>query len=147
VILGSIGVCDSGYEDKVFLVQLNSNGSLDSTFGNGGLLLLDYGYLSQNLIIQNNNYIVFGVTNSVYRFTDTGSIDTSFGTSGSVYLGSGVFPEAMTLTPDGKILFFDDTNIHRLRSNGVYDSARNNLVFHLSGEENSLFSFLLKAFK
>ncbi|MCX7759484.1 MAG: hypothetical protein N2169_07775, partial [bacterium] len=95
---------NSNSDYDAFVIKLNSNGSLDSTFANGGILLLnnlaggqwdDFGraiyfhekiYLagkSWNTQKDNGNTDVF-----VVRINNDGSIDRSFGKDGKVLLNS-----------------------------------------------------------
>lgn len=76
---------------KPTLLRLNPDGSLDPTFGNGGLANIPdsiYGQ-AEDMCIQEDNKIVLGGTVStngflVMRFTEDGELDPNFGENGVV---------------------------------------------------------------
>ncbi|NQW45709.1 MAG: hypothetical protein HQ462_09945, partial [Deltaproteobacteria bacterium] len=112
-----------------FLVRLNPDGSVDSTFGTNGIKLLSYDYMARkSLAIQTNDYILLGSSNSlggtIYRFNNTGDIDTSFGLNGSVFLPSPGGADYITVQVDEKILCIGAYDIYRFRSNGSPDGQR-----------------------
>jgi uncharacterized delta-60 repeat protein len=89
IVVAGGGVANNGFADILF--RLNTNGTLDSTFGSGGLVTIDNedGFFA--LAIQPNGKIVAaGEGNSgtagsivqVARFNSNGSLDKSFGTGG-----------------------------------------------------------------
>ncbi len=77
-------------------VRLNSDGSLDSTFGSGGVALVPIGYsaIATAVVIQPNGYIVLGgaaasgshIYFAAARLTPSGSLDATFGTGGVSFL-------------------------------------------------------------
>jgi uncharacterized delta-60 repeat protein len=86
----------NGY--KILLIQLNENGTLDETFGNGGVVVLKIGPDINNfedhayaialhddgmILIAGKSYNEsYQFVPVVVRFTETGALDTSFGTEG-----------------------------------------------------------------
>jgi len=114
------------------LVRFNADGSLDTSFGNGGRLITaisvsDPG--SQNVVLQpDGKILVAGVVDTVqmpvqapdgsaYRFTITrtgvvrynadGSLDQSFGTGGEVIFSfgdPGAVANSVAIQPDGKLV-------------------------------------------
>lgn len=85
------------------IVRLNNNGSLDATFGNGGIMSGDLGFASNYIsysmikVLSDNSFLVTGthLTNSpqdfirvnfVAKFNADGTLQTSFGTNGKVIL-------------------------------------------------------------
>lgn len=92
-----------------------ANGSLDTTFGDDGVTIIDYeNFRPKQIIIQPNKLILilgaanFGVDSSdtvLTRYRPTGEIDTSFGQVGSTMV-SEIDGEDMLLQEDGKIVFF-----------------------------------------
>src|SRR5271166_4251465 len=123
---GKIVVAGTGSSNNDTLIRLNSNGTLDSSFGSGGVATfspqtISFGFFA--LAIQSDGKIVAaadGALNGrqpvmqVARVNGDGSLDTSFGSGG--FTGAIVFPlEAgnLALQPDGKILVasgVDDPN-------------------------------------
>jgi uncharacterized delta-60 repeat protein len=109
----------SGGNIDFALSRYNSDGSLDTTFGNNGKVTtdfnsaVDYGY---DLTLQSDGKIV--VAGSVFnassgndfalsRYNRDGSLDTAFGTNGKVttdFSGSGDTAYSVTLQNDGKIV-------------------------------------------
>lgn len=99
----AVGVCqDTGEENKICLVRLNSNGGLDTDFGGGT------GYVKQtltgngdgfgaSLAIYDNKIIVGGAVTTdgyyrfaVLRFTSAGILDTTFNPAHGTVLQPGV---------------------------------------------------------
>ena len=136
-----------------FLARLNSNGSLDNSFGSGGVVFTQVGASANKysdvlaVAVQPDGKVLAGgwATQStgegvfmVARLTSKGDFDLSFGTNGlqvapvdaGAPADSGV--EALALNPDGTILAAGqakDTNttyglvVVRLRSDGSLDSS------------------------
>lgn len=100
------------------MVRLNADGSLDTTFGAGGKVLIDLGNGSgdniNSLVILPSGKILAGgsvATNAQYftlaQFNSNGSLDSAFGSGGKVItniFGYGVGLSRILLQPDGKIL-------------------------------------------
>ncbi len=117
-------------------------GSLDPTFGNGGIVTTDFGYQTQSsnlatanaVAIQPNGQILVagGIPGSndfaipaVARYNTNGSLDTTFGTSGIVSIPSieGVPLTAIALQSDSKIVAVGGNFVVRYLSTGVLDST------------------------
>ena len=111
---------------KAFVIRLTANGNLDTTFANGGSLILNVGPLADFAnaidVDPDGNYIVAGHSEIpsnddihpryetfVTRIKTDGTIDTSFGTDGFTrfesFEGEGCVnnSEAVTVAPDGQI--------------------------------------------
>jgi uncharacterized delta-60 repeat protein len=104
------------------LARLNPDGSLDSSFGGDGKVILDFGIYSSEAgyaaaLQEDGKIIVAGESTTVYpesssgvalaRVNPDGSLDTSFGDGGLVTTasyGHGSFIFDLLLQPDGKIL-------------------------------------------
>ncbi|MGI8786950.1 MAG: FG-GAP-like repeat-containing protein [Pyrinomonadaceae bacterium] len=107
------------------LVRYNSNGSLDSTFGTGGIVITDFNNdvdFASSLVIQPDGKMIAGgwtytLANHSYdfalaRYNSNGSLDNSFGSGGKVVadlsgapnIPGGDIMTGMVLQPDGKIL-------------------------------------------
>jgi len=103
------------------LLRLNTNGTLDGTFGTGGVadILFENGTLdtAMDVAVQADGKIVVAGTTSttavgsdnfaLTRFDTRGALDTSFGTGGHVttdFFGSTDQVRRMRLQDDGKIL-------------------------------------------
>lgn len=100
--------------DNVVVARYNSDGSLDTGFGTGGLVFTSFNSaVSQalGLGIQADGRIViagFGGNQGMIlaRYMGNGSLDASFGTGGKVDTTLGLFGSglALALQPDGKIV-------------------------------------------
>ncbi|WP_434575248.1 M10 family metallopeptidase C-terminal domain-containing protein [Pseudomonas sp. Z3-6] len=91
------------------LTRLNPDGTLDSSFANGGSLALDVH--ANALVIQDDGKILLagasGGVATVIRLNTDGSLDTQFGDGGQVRWGSESAPFAvadMIVLADGKLL-------------------------------------------
>jgi uncharacterized delta-60 repeat protein len=89
------GYSDTTQDHDFTLVCYASNGTLDQTFGNGGIATADFGGtddIAYALAVQPDNKIVLGGHSGIYptfnfaltRYTSTGQLDQTFGTSGKV---------------------------------------------------------------
>lgn len=112
---------NSNYTDtEMALVRYNSNGTLDNTFGIGGVVVdtssSTYEYLNGVTVQTNGKIIVAGQIGVnpatedfiVARFNPNGSFDTTFNSTGKVITDSGYNSTdhafAITLQADGKIV-------------------------------------------
>lgn len=126
------------------LMRLNSDGSLDSTFGTGGIVRFtwsvgtSYGNVTalalqnvggqERIVVAGYSPLQVGRNNvaalHVERFMPDGSVDTSFGTNGHTVINTG-YADAIAIQPDGKILTVggDAGKLVRLNANGTLDTA------------------------
>jgi uncharacterized delta-60 repeat protein len=99
------------------LVRYSPDGSLDTSFGNGGVVTTTLGLIGStaySVVLQPDGKIVAGghVADSagdlsaLVRYLPDGTLDTSFGYGGSIVFGGGYGGglTAVALQPDGKIL-------------------------------------------
>jgi|GEM_PF-981638 uncharacterized delta-60 repeat protein len=121
------------------LARYNTNGSLDTTFGNGGKVITNFGQdFGKNVLIQSDGKIILtgyiGNGNADYvlvRYNSNGSLDTSFGTGGKV---NGTNGHAAVIMPNGKIIVAgaasngndNDFALARYNSNGSLDTTFGN---------------------
>ena len=131
---GQIGNTD------IHIIRTKSNGSMDNTFGVGGIATIPGGFFCDMALLSGGKIIVagsgVGPTNTnnyiVYRFTKNGVLDTTFGNAGSVevnMLYENMICNDVTIQPDGKILLGGYTSgvhrnmiIVRLKANGNLDN-------------------------
>ena len=111
------------------VARYNTNGSLDPTFGTGGIVSIssieDVPFTAVTL--QSDGKIVTvagGFTAYVVRYTSSGVLDSTFGTGGIVTLSFILGPSAsgVLVQPDGKILVADG-HLSRLLSDGQVDTS------------------------
>ncbi len=107
---------NSNYD--IIVVRLNSNGSIDSSFGINGIATMDidkYDYAESMLLQPDGKIIVSGelgknendrLRTFITRFNSNGSIDNSFGENGNVItkFDVAVTSVASQLKPNGEIL-------------------------------------------
>ena len=107
------------------LVRLNPDGSLDSSFGNSGLIRTDLQSPCSNdgamsLALQGDGKIVVagysGTSIAVARYNSDGSLDTSFGVNGVVISVTGS-AYAVAIQQDGKIVVAGSPNSTLIRFN------------------------------
>jgi uncharacterized delta-60 repeat protein len=138
---GKILLAGSGYSGwpnifySGFIVRLNTNGSIDSSFGIDGIVTTKVGKnTSYSAIAVQPDGKIIGVASTgqfVDRFFENGSLDHSFGTNGySFYSGYEIF-NACVIQPDGEIImggyYFGTTPtkfcVNRFQSNGDLDAS------------------------
>jgi uncharacterized delta-60 repeat protein len=118
-----------------------SNGSLDATFGNGGIATVDLGGIESptEVAVQTDGKILvagisdFGIEGGnigIARFNSNGSLDMSFGSGGKVngHFGSNETVRSMAVQTDGKIVLGGehtpgDFFLVRYNANGTLDQS------------------------
>lgn len=123
------------------LYQYNTNGSLDTSFGSGGVVKLDFGdaseYLRSLAVSQSGHIVGAGRTQSgfaVAKYLPDGTPDSSFGGDGKVVtpFDNGGFAESVVIQNDSKIIVggyrADSSNrrdfaLTRYESNGDLDAS------------------------
>ena len=123
------------------VLRLNTNGTLDSSFGAGGMVTINVpsglggGVQAIGVAIQIDGKIVAGISTvnsdgsesfSLARLNTNGSLDGTFGSAGLVTtfpFGQQRSPAVLALQPDGKILLAGDGVMARYDSNGQLDSG------------------------
>ena len=144
------------FEESASLLRLNTNGSLDPTFGRGGIAKISDpfaqggGDLVVGVAIQPDGKILAAISNRdaddlamiiVGRFTSNGILDTSFGNAGLAVTGlqNGTIDTsvALSLQPDGKILVAGQRFMVRFNTDGQLDPTFSNggiaLIKNLAG--------------
>ena len=135
---GQIVVAASG-ADGFAVERLNTNGSLDTTFGTGGQVTTSFSGSEPTataVLIQPNGKIVvagYGETVTYHsevmfpvlaRYNTNGTLDTTFGSGGTVVAtGSDVATAVIGLDANGDIFVLDYAAIAEFSSSGVLDSA------------------------
>ena len=125
---------------KVAVARYNTDGTLDTSFGNSGTLLVTVGTArsyARNIAVQPDGKIVIGAYTyddiagdfAVVRLNADGTLDNSFGTNGITIIdnGSHEVVDAMTLLSDGKILLagnnYDNFLAARFNTDGSLDTS------------------------
>lgn len=134
------GTTDSSTLIRGYAVtRYNSDGSLDTAFGNGGIATYFFPSTvndQDGLLQPDGKILVIGFGGeadlAAVRFTSTGALDTTFGAGGSVTLNFGAAPSGSSfgtaLQMDEKILVggvdgSGDWIIARLNPNGTFDKT------------------------
>lgn len=128
------GATQSNGAPEMAMARYNTNGSLDTTFGNGGLVLFaeNGGGPAFGVAIQVDGKIVtaapVGLGLDVFRFNTNGTLDGTFGAGGIVATGAagrliGATPGGLALLSNGDILVAVGVSMLRLLPNGQFDSA------------------------
>ena len=141
------GNYQEGFNDHLAVIRINTDGTLDGSFGNGGRVQNPVATfeLGNDIAIQSDDKIVqVGLSSTttqdmvIARYTPDGALDTSF--AGTGYLNFEVAPgqfdrgHAVTIQSDGKIIVVgycgDSTDatgrdfcIARFNTNGTFDTS------------------------
>lgn len=136
------GKASINYKDDFAIVRYNANGSLDQTFGAGGVVRTDISGLSDEaggVVIQPDGKIVVGGTTvlgfnnseadsafALVRYNANGSLDPTFGNGGKVvtnYLPSYDHGNHLLLQPDGRIVLSGFVTQGSVNTGSTYDFA------------------------
>ena len=164
---GKIVVAGTSWSDitayDIAFARYNTNGTLDNTFGNNGIKLIDIrgtdDKINSALVIQPDGKIVAaGFTHSdlsydflLVRLNAGGTVDASFGINGiaitDIADATSDAIRGIALQPDGKIVAIGSSNINstvsfiaaRYSSDGTLDATFGNsgLVVGINTEENT----------
>lgn len=123
------------------IVRYNPDGTLDTSFGSGGIVITDIAGVSwagnyepaYALDIQSDGKIVIAGTSKrgfyMARYNTTGSLDTSFGGTGIIIMDASTYSiaYALAIQTDGKIVIAgetaSDTAIVRFNTDGSLDTG------------------------
>lgn len=98
------------------ILRYNSNGVLDNTFGNNGEIRIESGFNSQNnILVLNDNSILFSNTQKFIKFTSNGIIDNSFGVNGIINVSNA---GKILNSQDGNAFFYNTLKIEKRDYNG-----------------------------
>jgi uncharacterized delta-60 repeat protein len=112
VAAGDAVVSFAGNTRFVAVARYNPNGSLDTTFGNGGLgYVADVQGAGEALAVQPDGKLVVAGTDGssfqLVRYTSSGSLDSTFGSGGVATTAVGSGPaeaRGLVVQPDGKLV-------------------------------------------
>ena len=125
---------------------MNSNGSIDTTYGNQGRASFDFNgsndYLSDLILSPDGKIYLTGSSSgdfSALRINANGSLDTTFGTNGQVVTDLGGSDDTSTsaaLQDDGKLVISGKSNgdfaVLRYNQSGILDLSFANSAATLS---------------
>jgi uncharacterized delta-60 repeat protein len=121
IVVGGTAYLSGAYPGQFMLARYNLDGTLDTTFGSGGIVTNDYGFVIRDLTIQPNGRIVavgeaapgaeatsrFYTNFVVLRYNANGSLDSSFDANGIVetdFNDNYDFAHCVTIQSDNRIL-------------------------------------------
>ena len=122
LLAGSAGTLDNGNLGQFFLERLNVDGTVDSSFGSGGIVTTGFANLAgaNAIAVQGDGKIVLGgidestltgLTNgdaqfALARYNADGSLDGGFGSGGKILtsIPGREQVQALSIAPDGKIV-------------------------------------------
>ena len=139
LLAGSIGTVGNNGEGQFYLERLNSDGTIDTSFGSGGIVTTSIGpnaFATSMLVLSNGQIILGGATDdsataptnanfAMVRYNANGSVDTTFGSNGIVITD---FPgneeiDSMALSLSGQVIA---AGAYFLYPNVGFDVARYN---------------------
>jgi uncharacterized delta-60 repeat protein len=124
-IVAAISNFVQGFGPLFIVARLNVNGSLDPTFGSGGIVETQvgpsggsFGAIASVLALQPDGKILLagqnseatGASGAIARYDANGQLDDTFG-GGGIAVTSVAAPTAIALQPDGKILLAAGGNV------------------------------------
>lgn len=149
-----VGTTNSGTGPGIIVLRYNPDGALDSTFGTGGMSIVDSsvaypGLSASGMALQSDGRIVVvgscdSLRLAVVRFQTTGALDPAFGDGGLVLTqlanGGQTVARSVTIQTDGKIVVggdvAEDFAVLRYHPNGTLDSqfgSGGKALVHLGG--------------
>jgi uncharacterized delta-60 repeat protein len=145
IVVAGYSMLGVGLDRDFHLFQFNSDGSLDDSFGLGGMTSTSIGnnnsdYIKDLKIQPNGKILVAGYSYNgtksdftLIRYNSNGDLDPSFSIGGiaTTVIGNGSAAYAMDLQPSGKIVLVGSTSngtdndfaVVRYNSNGSLDSS------------------------
>ena len=104
VASGTHGGDDANEDAKIAVARYTTDGSLDQTFGQDGLVITDFSGFAAMAIDADGRILVGGTSDdefAVARYTTDGSLDQTFGQAGGVTTDFGEF-RTLTIDADGR---------------------------------------------
>ncbi len=119
IVVGTIVNNDNTVEDLA-LARFNSNGALDTTFGETGIVVTDFGAKEYGADVHpqsDGRIIVVGTSTTgdssrllVVRYNKNGSLDNTFGNNGKLIGDPGTSGAEIEIQSDGKMLVAGSSN-------------------------------------
>ena len=149
IVTGQTGDTQAAWD--YVTVRYNSNGSLDDTFGAGGIVITNVSQVdfSYNVAVQADGKVLINGTSGIVRYNANGSIDTSFAVNGIFTPGFGIsVGRGLAIQQNGKIVAAGQGyqgnspfrfTLTRLNPNGSPDTSfgTNGNVFTPIGNQSS----------
>ncbi len=117
VISGSIG---PPRDSRVMVARLTPDGSLDQSFGSGGIAVIDRAPdFRSPLAVDGSRRVIAGAQDDLFRLTRDGQLDTGFSGDGIQEIADDV--DDVALGPDDSIFALTYVGLHKLDSTGEPD--------------------------
>jgi len=128
---------NADYAPTFALVRYNTDGSLDTSFGTGGMAITTIGTFSSSgrsgviqldgkIVAVGNSYDGSHQNFAAARYNADGTLDTTFGTGGKVttLIGNGSLAYSVAMQPDGKLLLSGSghTGTHNAFAMAMYNT-------------------------
>ena len=137
IIIGAIVTDPNNSQTAIAVERLNSNGTRDTSFANGGMALADLGIhfpVFYVVLAQPDGDILMCASleptgrrqpsqTALARFTSSGELDPSFGSQGMTIATAAGGCTAMALLTNGDILIVDGQAVAQFTSNGSLEST------------------------
>ncbi len=155
LVAGNRRAAFTQYEFNCVVLRYNENGSLDSNFGQGGIVACDFSANSNErerflaiTVQQDGKIIAVGFTGEgidanskgfLARFKTNGDLDSSFGLNGKII--SNFCALEIKILNDGKIMTLGSGFIAKYNSNGTLDSTFGNngiVITRITGRYKSV---------
>ncbi|WP_432672048.1 T9SS type A sorting domain-containing protein [Flavobacterium sp. SM2513] len=134
------GNVEGSYFSNTYLLRLNTDGTLDTSFNTDGKIIINDIEFATKVLVQSDSKIVIGGSLNfdvvLMRYNTNGTLDTTFGTDGIVSNDSDTTSRSMqdfTIQTDGKFLVLSDFysgsqdyRVLRYNANGIPDTAFGN---------------------
>lgn len=140
--------------NEVFITRVNSNGTIDTSFGTNGFVLpnIQGNYEVSTKIQNDNSILIYGGFNpsKIIRYTEDGILDNTFGTNGVVELAANTYSSEsdisfsnnnFLLQNDGSMIvrYIENSNafLKKVLSNGTSDNTFgiNSIVSNIISKE------------
>ncbi len=119
--------------DYFVMARYLSNGTLDPSFGSGGIVKGEVGFGVKAMLMPNGQIMFVGRKTGftipdifVYRYNANGTLDTSYGTNGKA-VALGIRANGATIQPDGKVVVVGLKSalfaVARFNTNGTLDTT------------------------
>ncbi len=116
----------TGISSHTAIVKLNSNGTLNSSFGIDGVLVLENTSSPLYALLQSDTAFILVTTTGVHRLDLEGDIDLDFGDEGKLEINNIDGINDLFIQSEGKILIAGEldgnTAILRINANGSFDN-------------------------
>jgi uncharacterized delta-60 repeat protein len=122
---GVRGQVDPPMSTHVSVIRLNVDGSLDTTFGDNGKVMLEsHGWSGHAaavpMVLMSDGKVLVGGT-GLHRLNSDGSLDATFGANGSTTQTAYLY--SMAVMGDGRVVASNGMNLSRFNSDGTLDTT------------------------